>query len=182
LENSESIATVNPGNLLEKIYRKILLEQMLGLPILNADMEVEAVGFKPYCGLWLGVLITPWFMDLMLLSGTELCPTLDEGKKQSWTFPAGTLKFYGGNETELGSYQACSLISPMRQFTNQEEARTAAKTIMDGLFVEVVNAEPEPKKTQPNGPLAEMQATVSAPMSKRDFLRGSFLPGRQRDT
>ncbi len=182
MKNSDSIAAVHPGNLLEKVYRKIHLEHMLGLPILNPDLQVEAVGFKPYDGLWLGVLITPWFMDLMLLSGTENCPVLGEGKNQSWIFPAGSLKFYGGFETDLGSYQASSLISPMREFANQDEARAAAKTILENLFVEVVNAEPEPTKTQPDGPLSEIQAAVSAPMSKRDFLRGSFLPGRQRET
>jgi len=178
MKSSESVAAAHPGSLLEETYREIHRERMLGLPILNPELVVEAVGFKPYNGHWLGVLITPWFMDLMLLSGTALCPTLVEGKSQSWTFPRGILKFYGGFEAAIGSYQACSLFSPMQEFTLQEEARNAAQAILDGLFVE----EPEPVKSQPTGPLAEMRAAISSPMSKRDFLRGSFLPGRQRET
>ena len=43
--NPESLKTANPGPLLEEIYRKIHLERMLGLPILNPELEVEAVGF-----------------------------------------------------------------------------------------------------------------------------------------
>lgn len=62
------------GNSLEEIYRRIHREKMLGLPILNPALEVEAVGFLPYCGHSLGMLITPWFMKLMLLPGEASCP------------------------------------------------------------------------------------------------------------
>ncbi|HUX64558.1 [NiFe]-hydrogenase assembly chaperone HybE [Sulfuricella sp.] len=184
MRSSESVEAVHPGPLLEEIYRKIHREHMLGLPILNPDLEVEAVGFVPFRGLWVGILITPWFMNLMLLSGTALCPVLAEGESQSWLFPGGALKFYAGFEAEVGSCQVCSLFSPMREFANQEEARAAAQAVLNGLFTEIVSAEPEPPvpvQTQPAGPLAEMRVAVAAPMTKRDFLRGSFLPGRQRE-
>lgn len=184
MRSPESVEASHPGPLLEEIYRKIHREHMLGLPILNPDLEVEAVGFVPFRGLWVGILITPWFMNLMLLSGTALCPVLSEGESQSWLFPGGALKFYAGFEAEVGSCQVCSLFSPMREFANQEEARAAAQAVLNGLFAEVVSVEPEPPapvQTQPAGPLAEMRAAVAAPMTKRDFLRGSFLPGRQRE-
>jgi [NiFe] hydrogenase assembly HybE family chaperone len=181
---SLSVEAAHPGHLLEETYRKIHREHMLGLPILNPDLEVEAVDFVPFRGLWLGVLVTPWFMNLMLLSGTVICPVLAEGESQSWQFPGGTLKFYAGFEAEAGSCQVCSLVSPMREFANQEQARAAAQAVLNGLFTEIVSVKPEPPvpvQTQPAGPLAEMRAAVAAPMSKRDFLRGSFLPGRQRE-
>ncbi len=184
MRSSESVEAARPGPLLEEIYRKIHREHMLGLPILNPDLEVEAVGFVPFRGLWVGVLITPWFMSLMLLSGTALCPVLAEGESQSWLFPGGALKFYAGFEAEVGPCQVCSLFSPMREFADQEEARAAAQAVLNGLFAEIVSIEPEPPvpvQTQPAGPLAEMRAAVAAPMTKRDFLRGSFLPGRQHE-
>jgi [NiFe] hydrogenase assembly HybE family chaperone len=182
--SSVSVEAIHPGPVLEEIYRKIHRERMLGLPILNPDLEVEAVGFVPFSGLWVGILITPWFMNLMLLSGTVLCPVLAEGESQSWQFPGGTLKFYAGLEAEVGHCQVCSLVSPMREFVNQEQARAAAQAVLNGLFTEIVSVKPEPPvpvQTQPTGPLAEMRAAVAAPMTKRDFLRGSFLPGRQRE-
>lgn len=181
MTGSEWVATACPGPSLEEAYRKIHREHMLGLPILNPDLEVEAVGFVPFRGLWAGILITPWFMKLMLLSGTEACPVLAEGESQSWLFPGGALKFYAGFEAETGSCQACSLFSPMREFSSQDEARAAAQAVMEGLFTESASVEPEPAPapTRPAGPLAEMRAAVAAPMTKRDFLRGSFLPGRR---
>lgn len=181
---SISVEAAHPGPLLEEIYRKIHRERMLGLPILNPDLAVEAVGFVPFRGLWAGIVVTPWFMNLMLLSGTALCPVLADGKSQSWLFPSGALKFYAGFEAAIGSCQVCSLFSPMREFANQDEARAAAQAVMEGLFTESVSVEPEPAPvpTQPAGPLAEMRVVVAAPMTKRDFLRGSFLPGRQRES
>jgi [NiFe] hydrogenase assembly HybE family chaperone len=182
MTTSEMIDVANPAPLLEEIYRKIQREHMQGLPILNPYLEVEAVGFIPFKGLWLGILITPWFMNLMLLSGAEPCPILAEGKFQAWQFPSGILKFNGGFESELGAYQACSIFAVMGEFSNQEQARTAAQTVLHDLFSAQVKIDSEPEQTQPVGPLAEIKAAIAAPMSKRDFLRGSFLPGRKRET
>lgn len=178
----ESQKTANPGPLLEEIYRKIHRERMFGLPILNPELEVEAVGFAPHKGLWVGVLITPWFMNLMLLSGTATCPALAEGGSQYWPFPGGPLQFSAGFEAEVGSFQVCSLFSPMGEFANQDEARAAAQAVMDGLLTASASVEPAPEPVQPlsAGPLEEMRAAVAAPMTKRDFLR-SFLPGKKRE-
>ena len=182
MNNLDMIEVVNPSPLLEKTFRQIQQEHMLGLPILNPYLDVEAVGFVQFQGLWLGILITPWFMNLMLLSGTERCPALAEGKHQSWQFPGGTLKFDGGFDAKLGSYQACSFFAVMGKFTNQNEARSAAQAVLKGLLSGVANVATEPEQVQPVGPLAEIRAAIEAPMSKRDFLRGNFLPGRKRET
>ena len=181
MTNSEKIDVANPAPLLEEIFRKILREQMHGLPILNSQLAVEAVGFVAFEGLWLGVLITPWFMNLMLLSGSAPCPKVAEGKFQTWQFSSGILKFSGDFAAELGAYQSCSLFSVMGAFSNQEEARTAAQTVMHNLFSGQINTDSESEQTQPAGPFAEIKAVIAAPMSKRDFLRGSFLPGRKSE-
>ena len=171
----------HPGSSLETIFRRIHREQMLDLPILNPALEVEAVGFAPYCGHSLGILITPWFMKLMLLPGEAPWPELREGKSQYWRFPGGALKFVAEYDEQVGAYQACSLFSPMREFAGQEEACAAAQAILLGLFNEAASvsvAVSAPPSS--SGPLAEMREAVAAPMSKRDFLRGSFLR-RQRE-
>ena len=38
-----------------------------GSSFVNPAVEVEAVGFAPWDAHWLGVMVTPWFMNLMLL-------------------------------------------------------------------------------------------------------------------
>ena len=123
-------------------------------------------------------------MNLILLSGTASCPVLAEGGSQYWPFPGGPLQFFAGFEEEVGPFQVCSLFSPMREFANQDEARSAAQAVMDGLLTEIASVEPAPApvpvQTQPAGPLEEMRAAAAAPMTKRDFLL-SFLPGRRRE-
>ncbi len=179
-EISTPDAVGRTGCSLEEIYRRIHREQMLGLPILNPALEVEAVGFAPYCGHRLGILVTPWFMKLMLWPGEEApWPELREGESQSWQFPCGALKFVAERDEQAGSYHAFSLFSPMHEFAGQDEARAAAQAVLQGLFIEAAPAEPVP--AAPAGPLAEIREAVAAPMSKRDFLRGSFL-GRRRES
>ena len=41
-------------------------KRMEGLDFVNLSLAVEAVDFAPWEGHWLGVLVTPWFMTLML--------------------------------------------------------------------------------------------------------------------
>ena len=41
--------------------------RMEGLGFVNQALEVEAVAFEPWQGHWLGVMVTPWFMNLVLL-------------------------------------------------------------------------------------------------------------------
>lgn len=171
----------SPGCRLEEIYRRIHREQMFGLPILNPALEVEATGFMPYLGHRLGILITPWFMKLMLLPGAAPWPEVPEGESQSWPFPCGALKFIAERDEQGGPYQAFSLFSPMREFADQDEARAAARAVLEGLFIEAVPAGAAPPAPAPAGPLENICEAVAAPMSKRDFLRGSFL-GRLRES
>ncbi len=175
---------VSPAPLLEQIYRKIQLEHMQGLPVLNPALEVEAVGFIPYNGLWLGILITPWFMNLMLLPATEACPALTDKQSQTRSFPCGAVKFLGNSDESLGNFLFCTLFAPMREFNSQLEARSAAQTVMTGLFVEAIAAEPEPISITPPpvNPIVDLRTAVTAPMTKRDFLRGGFLPVIARES
>ena len=46
---------------------RIQRERMADIPLLNPALEVQAVGFSVWEAYCLGVLITPWFMNLMLL-------------------------------------------------------------------------------------------------------------------
>lgn len=48
-------------------FRDIGETQMRGLPLYNDRTEVEAVDFAPFGDGWIGVLITPWFMNVVLL-------------------------------------------------------------------------------------------------------------------
>lgn len=162
----------NPGPLLEAVYREIYRDRMAGLPIVNPALEVEAYDFARFGGFWLGVLITPWFMNLILLPGESPLPQLAEGKSQSWLFPCGSIRFVAGFENGVGPHQVCSLFSPMGVFPDQAQARAAAKAALETLSTASGQAAPEvPAGQEADGVRA----------SKRNFLR-SFIPGGRRES
>ncbi|MDD2761765.1 MAG: [NiFe]-hydrogenase assembly chaperone HybE [Methylomonas sp.] len=135
---------------LEQTFNYILETRMQGIPVVNPALAVEALGFVRANADWVGILITPWFMNLMLLPGmgsdwTERWP----GSKFEEAFPYGVFEFTVAGEPQLGCYAQCSLFSPMFQFQNQDDARNAAQ--------------------------AALQALLTPPkLSRRDLLRGNL--------
>lgn len=126
---------------LETVFGRIERERMAGVPILNPALRVAATGIRPSGDVWVSALVTPWFINLMLLPRT---PELAEawmrdaaGAKVNHAFPAGTFEFIcGGSEDELGPYRMCSLFSPVLQFENQEAALAAGEAALAALFDE----------------------------------------------
>jgi [NiFe] hydrogenase assembly HybE family chaperone len=165
--------------------------RMEGLAFVNPALEVEAVGFAPWQGHWLGVMVTPWFMNLTLAAADPAAwQPLVPGAKRRYRFPAGDYEFIGAHDAALGDYQVCSLFSPMERFEDHAAARLVAQLARDALFdpanaevpaVPVANLSPAVAAEAPAGPLAQLEATLDAPLSKREFLRGRFLPGDRDD-
>jgi [NiFe] hydrogenase assembly HybE family chaperone len=54
------------GARLAAAFERIHRERMAGLPILHPKLRVAAVGGRAWRGHWLGVLVTPWCMNLVL--------------------------------------------------------------------------------------------------------------------
>ncbi|MBK8687897.1 MAG: [NiFe]-hydrogenase assembly chaperone HybE [Betaproteobacteria bacterium] len=185
---SEDVALRDdPSSRLTEAFRAVAA-RMRGLGFVNPALEVEAVGFAPWEDCWLGVMLTPWFMNLALLPRDPArWQPLAVGEKRSYCFPAGVYEFIGAVDAIVGDYQMCSLFSPVLEFDDQATARRVAELAREALL-DAQNAEPHdypeanlaPAAPAAPGPLAGMQARVEAPMSKRDFLRGRVLgPGRE---
>ena len=147
--------------------------------LVNPNLEVEAVGFAPWQGHWLGVVVTPWFMNVVLLPRTQSrWQSLRPGDKRKLSFPAGIYEFIAASDPGVGEYQSCSLFSPMQQFESHEAARLVAQLARQALL-DPANAEPaaDPADARPvAAPADEAQA-----ISKRDFLRGRFADGGDGD-
>jgi [NiFe] hydrogenase assembly HybE family chaperone len=157
--------TGNPAARLEAAFRAIATERMRGLPVVNEALEVEAVGFAPWDAHWLGVLVTPWCMNLVLLPREPAQWTsLPPGKKAAYRFPAGVYEFVAGQEAAVGEYQACSLFSPMFEFADHAAARLTAQAALAALF-DAAHADAAPPPVAP-------------PLSKRAFLGGEREPRR----
>jgi [NiFe] hydrogenase assembly HybE family chaperone len=145
--------------------------------MVNPALGVAAVGFAEWEGRWLGVMVTPWFMNLMLVPRDAAAWTpLRLGAKRRYRLPAGEYEFIGGDDPAIGEYQMCSLFSPMFDFHDMETATLTAKLALEALL-DPAHAEPATSSAlsaEPR-PIEEIKRAGEAPMSKRDFLRGSFL-------
>jgi [NiFe] hydrogenase assembly HybE family chaperone len=132
----------DPSAALQAAYDTIRRTRMEGIPILNPAVGVEAVGFRRWRGFWLGVLVTPWCMNLALTEAEPAAwPALRVGEKFTQIFPAGRFEFILGRETLLGTGRRgetlmCSLFSPMFEFANHAGARATALACLDALFDE----------------------------------------------
>jgi len=121
--------------LLATAFRRIHATRMPGIPILNAALDVEAFGFRDWNGMRVGVLITPWSINLVILRELDAAlPALRLSERRSWCFPSGSYEFMGGDEPECGPFDFCSLFSPALEFHDQAAARAVAESVMTQLF------------------------------------------------
>lgn len=158
---------------LESAFRRIAATRMAGLPISHPRLAVEAVGFRSWEGKWLGVLVTPWAINLVLLPGRDPeYAALAVDRRQTWRFPSGEYDFMGGDDEECGAYQFCSLVSPIPEegIPDQASARAMAAEVLVRLFAdpadEVVMA-PAKAETAP-------RSLFSGQLSRRGFLSGGL--------
>lgn len=130
---------------LERVFVGIQHTRMQGLDeLLNPLLQVEAVGFRYWQGWRVGVLITPWFMNLMILPDSRPLPARGEGETAYvLELPEGAIAFLFSHERELGDYLMCSLFSPVKEFADQQTARLAAQEVLKLLFTDQP-AEPVP--------------------------------------
>lgn len=116
-------------------FREIWHSKMREVPLVNKALSIEAVGFGPHEGRGLGVLVSPWFMNLVLLPGAdEDWSALVPGAKEDVTFPSGTYEFLHNRREMVGGYKACALFSAMGDFQTQMQARDVARSVMTELF------------------------------------------------
>ena len=95
--------------ILENAFNIIYKERMNDVPIINDKIEVRAIGFQQWQKSYLCIMITPWFMNLMLLPGeTENWDDKKETTSSKHTFPSGNYQFLVGFEPAIGKYQMCS--------------------------------------------------------------------------
>lgn len=115
-------------------FREVFNAKMRDVPIVNHALHVEAVGFRSHGPDILGVLVSPWFMNLVLLPGDTEWPALKAGEKEVIAFPSGEYEFIHNNREMVGPYKACSLFSPMADFNSQMQAVDVARAVMGELF------------------------------------------------
>lgn len=116
--------------------------KMRDVPIVNKLLQVQAVGFQMHDGRPLGVLLSPWFMNLVQLPAEgEDWSALVPGAKEVISFASGEYEFIHNVREMVGGYKACSLFSPMGEFRSQAQAVDVARAVMVALFQDEHRAE-----------------------------------------
>ncbi len=172
---------------LERCFAEIAAQRMAGVPILNAALRVKALGTRDWQGFWLSILVTPWFLNVMLQPQAAETETLAVGVKRLFSLPAGPFEFIRGHEPSVGGYWMCSLFSPVLEFTDQEAAEATATAALEALFAEDDASEAEPDMAMiwrgelpapealdevPEAAAAPEERPDPAGVSRRALLRG----------
>lgn len=114
-------------------FTEILNAKMRDLPMVNRALHVQAVDFRPWEGGFLGILVAPWFMNLVFLPPADR-PLKAPTAKEVIAFPSGDYEFIHNTREMTGPYLACALFSPMADFTSQLQAVEVARAAMAELF------------------------------------------------
>lgn len=140
-------------------YYERAAAQLRDLPMYHAALQVEAVGFREHEGRLVGVIVTPWFMNLTVLPSPADLASWRKGSPARVSFPSGVYELSIGDADENGIVATCSLFSLMHEFETQADARAAALAASEALFERPPPAGQAGQRTAPN-------------MSRRRFLRG----------
>ena len=180
--------------LLERTFRHIATTRMAGVPVLHAPLQVRAVGFAPLPEApgWLcGVLVAPWFMNLLRLplqpladiASASAAGCLEVGHDLQRRIGSEALYFVGAHEERLGHFEQCSLYSPMFHFADQAAAVATAAEVMKLLrnppaAQAAISSSPTPTPIatpMPSPMPAPPSAQVTRP-ARRGFLLGRVDP------
>ncbi|MCB1800621.1 MAG: [NiFe]-hydrogenase assembly chaperone HybE [Gammaproteobacteria bacterium] len=172
---------------LVRYFRDVAMPRMQGLPIVNPALQVEAVGFERIPDGVLGVLITPWFMNLVLLPDEgDDWHRLPVGSERSQVFASGRYNFRMAGDDNAGRYQVCSLLSPVLEIPDQQTARAIARAALDALHDRQHHdsessthaAEVERRwRGEPDEPVVTATGTPGQPADEVRMSRRAFLGG-----
>lgn len=119
---------------LAQVFTRIGDEQMKDIGLYNHNLRVETVGFRRWEDWLAGVLITPWFMNFLLLPTR---PDQVKGAvtdKQCLDLPRGEIRFTIGEVEGIGPYLSSSIYSPMERFDVPDVAAVTAQDALDKFF------------------------------------------------
>lgn len=162
---------------LEEVFTDIYASKMRGLPFVNEALHVKAVGFCTFEGQLVGALVTPWFMNLIALpsAGADWSGVVS-GSKKLLNFPSGSYDFTAVLRDEgakaLPGYWACSLFSPVFNFTTMLQAIDTAQAAVRGLLDPALNPQSGTAHT------AKRTEQADQLPEKPDMGRRSLLVGR----
>lgn len=166
---------------LEHCFVTVHRQRMRDVPILNRALSVKAVGFRRWGDFWLGALVTPWFINLVMLpvkADHNRLPRV--GEKLCCGLPAGNFAFTAAYEETIGSYLACSLLSPVLEIHSQQMAEEVACASLQVAMQPAHDLTEHSRDEQHAATQADQHAANRKP-SRRELLQSVLAvdaPGR----
>jgi [NiFe] hydrogenase assembly HybE family chaperone len=137
------------------------------MPFYNERLGVEAVGFQAWDGHVIGVLITPWFMNLMLLPGESIDrATCTDGDVREWQLPSGKYRFVAGLLEGPGVCFSAALFTTVEVFPDQATARAVATEVMTRIL-----ADHRDRDSLGEADIVAGTDVLRQPVSRRGLLR-----------
>ena len=130
------------------LYRRFrqIAEGMKDLPLYNHAIAVEPVDFQLLPGTGseagagdggqgIGVLVTPWFMSVVLLPlEAQSFRMAEVGRRVTRSLPAGACEFVVGGDEVVGHLESLSLFSPLSDFATHEAAVLRGQAMLAALM------------------------------------------------
>ena len=129
--------TDNPAPQLLTMYRRLMQVASQFGEHANPALGVDIAGFRRYRGDWVGAIITPWFIRLLILpGGGSLWQALPAGEKLRLEFPAGDLEVIADPlpDSKLPASLYCPLTYSVKEIVSQEAAQEIAMAAINTLF------------------------------------------------
>lgn len=162
---------------LKSTFEDILHSRMHDIPVVNHDLQVWLSPLQNWQQYLLGVLVTPWFMNIILgPTSNDMIVQLQAQKigcKQTFDFPSGAYEFTLAHEKNVGPFWGCSLFSPMFDFVNQQAAMDTASAVLDQLMQENPEQLNRPKNTAIETPSAN-HSLATKKLSRRNLLTATL--------
>jgi len=151
-------------------FRQIGTERIVGLPIYNDALHVEAIEFQPCAGGQIGVLVTPWFMNIMLLpDDTSAYQHQELGEKVKYQLVSGEHEFVIGEDEQVGRYLFRTVTSPTHCYKKQIAAVNSGSNALKALLTPSEEVGELPGNTQ------QVSFTPGPAGEKHDLGRRKFL-------
>lgn len=125
------------GAWLEAAFTHVAHNDMQTLPFYRAAIPVKTCGFTLFEQQWIGCLLTPWTLSLLVLPGPDQvwsqCTT---GDRLALQLPCGNVTFIVSDIADASGqnhqYLSCSLMSPIDPHMTAQQALTLAEQSAHG--------------------------------------------------
>ncbi|EKN6387993.1 hydrogenase-2 assembly chaperone [Yersinia enterocolitica] len=133
----------NPAALLEQVFGQVAADEMRGLPFYRDHIPLRACGFQLFEQQWIGALLTPWMLSLVVLPGPQQswqCRAV--GERLMLALPCGGISFTVSEIAGCGQYLSRSLMSPLDTSLSAERAlQLAEQSARMALSLPVMDAD-----------------------------------------